>query len=136
MASPDLHGMCHSVPQHYDVWGQKMKLFHVIEGIMVRLGELPGLSFLATFVSEHQEEALRRKNTFVKYKSYVQSLRGAAEEAGHLGHGHDRDGGPGDNHGHGPKKHSHAKQERIEDDMDDVDEEYNEEDDDFESYLL
>lgn len=111
-----------------------MKLFHAIEGIMVKLGELPGLSFLSTFVSEHQQERMRREKTLLKYGSYVQSLRGAAKEVNKLGHG-----GGHDEHGasaHGKRKHSRAKDERIEDDVDEFEEDYTDEDDDFESYML
>jgi hypothetical protein len=103
-----------------------MKLFQSIEGIMVRLGELPGLGFLASFVSDVQERRNRRQQTLFKYQSYVRSLRGAAGEAGRLAPGRDD----------GPKKRAHANEDKIEDEGDDSEVAYNEEDDDFESYML
>jgi len=57
-----------------------MKLFSLVEGIMVRLSGLPGLQFLGRYVSEYHGRRTGAQQTISKYQSYVQTVRGTAKD--------------------------------------------------------
>jgi len=64
-----------------------MKLFSVVEGIMLRLGTLPGLQFLNTYVTEFRGRVGEQRQTVGKYQSYVQTVRGTAADVSQAARG-------------------------------------------------
>jgi hypothetical protein len=108
-----------------------MKLFQMVEGLMLRLSAIPGLQYLRTIVDERRSASTRRKQTIGKYRGYVDTLRAASNDVKGYAHGASR--GPGQ----GAKRHAHAKEDIVEEDTDDSGNEFEyEEDDDLESYTL
>jgi hypothetical protein len=81
---------------------------------MVRLSGLPGLQFLGHYVTEYQNRRTVVKQTVSRYQSYVQTVRGTAEDV--------------------KKASSDSKKEEEDDPVEEDVENYYEEDDD-ESYL-
>ncbi len=57
-----------------------MKIFSLVEGIMLRLGTLPGLQFLNTYVSELRGRVGGHRQTIGKYQTYMQSIRGVGAD--------------------------------------------------------
>jgi hypothetical protein len=91
-----------------------MNLLSLVENVMLKLGGLPGLQFLGRYVSEYQTRRTMLKGTIIQYKSYVQTVRGTAEDV---------------------KKAAGDSKKEEEDDPDEEDVENNYEEDDDESYL-
>jgi hypothetical protein len=91
-----------------------MNLLSLVENVMVKLSGLPGLAFLGRYVSEYQGRRTRVQQTISRHKSYVQTVRGTAEEV---------------------KKAAGGSKKVEEDDPDEEDVENNYEEDDDESYL-
>jgi hypothetical protein len=57
-----------------------MNLVTIVENVMVKLSGLPGLHFLGRYVSEYHTRRLKVHETAARYKSYVQTVRGAASD--------------------------------------------------------
>jgi hypothetical protein len=91
-----------------------MNLLSLVENVMVKLGGLPGLQFLSRYVSEYQRRRTQASQTIGRHRSYVQTVRGTAEDV---------------------KKAAGGSKKEEEDDPDEEDVENNYEEDDDESYL-
>jgi hypothetical protein len=127
-----------------------MKILHYLDAIFIRLSVIPGLGFLHEYVEEIEIQVFRRRLLADRYRGYARSLREAGDAAKHGGHGHDDHGGHGEHEGHkkGGKRggagshpaHSSSKGQAArpsheKEDVESDDDYYEDEDDDFESYL-
>jgi hypothetical protein len=89
-----------------------MKLFSLVENVILKLGGLPGLGFLTSYVTDFHGRTTRLKQTRDLYKGYVTSVRDAGGEIAQATRG--------------------GKAQEAEEDEEDIEEE---EEDDFESYM-
>ena len=114
-----------------------MSLFHLIEGVFVRLSVVPGLGFLHEYVHEMETHHTRRDQTVAKYRGYVQAIRGAGHDIAHGGHGEHDEHAEDSSRGHSRHGASSGQGQQVKEDNfdDDSSNNYYEEDDDFESYL-
>ena len=89
-----------------------MKLGSVFEGLLLKLSVIPGLGFLASYVSEFRGHTTKIQQRVGAYRGYVRAVRDAGGEVAEAGRG--------------------LKRDETSEDEDDYEEEYEEED---ESYL-
>jgi hypothetical protein len=101
---------------HFATWGWKMKVFSLVEGVIMKLGMIPGLSFLHGYVTQLHGKHTEFYQTIDDYQGYVRSARDAASDVA------------------GAARKS-KQDEEIEADDDDVTYEDDYEEDDDESYL-
>ena len=90
-----------------------MKVVSLVEGVIMKLGMIPGLSFLHTYVTELHGRKTAIDQTVDDYKGYGRSARDAYGDVAQASRG--------------------SKKKKDESDTDTDDEE--EADDDFESYM-
>jgi hypothetical protein len=88
-----------------------MKVVALVEGVIMKLGMIPGLSFLHQYVTELHGRRTAFDQQVDDYKGYVRSARDAAGDVTQAARG------------------SKKKEDDVDDDVEEED------DDDFESYM-
>jgi hypothetical protein len=68
-----------------------MKLFSVIETVMVRLSALPGLGFLSRYVTEYHGHVGKLQHKVSGYQGYVRTVRQAGADVAEVGRGSKRE---------------------------------------------
>ena len=66
---------------------RKMNIFSLVEGVILRLGALPGLGFLQSYVHEIRGKQGRIRQHAELYKGYVSTVRGAGAEVAQAARG-------------------------------------------------
>jgi hypothetical protein len=57
-----------------------MRIFSLVENVLMKLAGIPGLQFLSSYVREFHYRQTNVQQSVSKYKGYVHSARGAAAE--------------------------------------------------------
>jgi hypothetical protein len=89
-----------------------MKLFSLVESVILKVGGLPGLGFLTSYVTDFHSRKTRIRQRAELYRGYVTSVRDAGGEVAQAARG--------------------SKAQEAEEDEEDIEEE---DEDDFESYM-
>ena len=63
-------------------WSQKMQIFSSLERLMIKLSALPGLGFLASYVSDFHGRTGQIQSRVNRYKGYVSTVREVGGDVG------------------------------------------------------
>jgi hypothetical protein len=88
-----------------------MKLGSVLEGLMLKLSVIPGLGFLASYVTEFRGRTTVIQQKIGAYKGYVRAARDAGADVAEAGRGLRRNEEP-------------EEEEEVEEDYEEDDESY------------